>query len=101
MGRALGVFLLGLACASTGAAPRWDTTGETGGYAQRVVGTEVCLDAFSDARCKVWYRAGTDPIAGAMWFLVAQSGDACAVDSAMFAMAVIGDQFTCRWRRPR
>ena len=89
------------ACASGGVPQRWDTTGDDAGWPERVIGIELCNDAFSDQRCKAWYRAGTDPVAGPMYFLLAQGGDACSVSAPLFTMAIMGDNFTCRWRHPR
>ena len=93
-------LLLLCACA-TGGVQSWDSTGEVGGWAQKVVGTEFCADAFSDARCRAWYRPGTDPVAGPMWFLLGPTGDACPVTPEQFTMARTEENYTCKWRHAR
>lgn len=96
------VTALAVACATGGPPSRaWDSTGDAGGWPRRVAGVETCLDAFSDARCARWYRPGVDPIVGRMDFLVADDGAGCPVAPELAVMAVLGNNFTCRWRLAR
>lgn len=44
------------------------------------------------------YRRPEDPIAGAVYFLFSDQGDACLVSDQDFTMAVDGEDWPCKWR---
>lgn len=47
------------------------------------------------------YTRPGDPIVGEMWFLVADDESWCLVSAPEWVMAETGEDWICRWRRPR
>jgi hypothetical protein len=67
---------------------------------ERVVGSDVCLDIAYCAPFHSFYRPGSDPQIGAVYWLLSNQGHACVVNDADFVRAVPGALWACAsgWR---
>lgn len=66
---------------------------------ERVIDRRQYLDI--EAVPNAYRRVGEDPIAGQVFLLFSDRGNACMVDDKTFVMATDGDNWPCRWRQPR
>ena len=67
---------------------------------ERVAGSDVCLDISYCAPFRFFYRPGSDPQIGAVYWLLSNQGHACVVNDADFVRAVPGALWACAsgWR---
>jgi len=67
---------------------------------ERVVGSDACLDIAYCAGFRPFFRPGSDPQVGAVYWVVSNQGHACIVSDRDFVRAVPGELWTCTssWR---